>query len=249
MSTRISLHSKISRVPSNLKLRLTKSSFNPEEFEGAIVVIPPDGGWGWCIVLAGLVCLFCADGSAYCFGIFLDDISKEFKCKVTDVALVSSISGGFYYITGPITCAAVNRYGFRVIGVLGGFLTAISFFSASFTNDIKPFLVLIGIGAGTGYNFIYSASVIAVSFYFERWRAMAMAATCCGSSLGLVGFPPIMTLLLKQYSWRLKFQVISASFVVCGVLSFLYRPIKSTRYETDSTRVPSVGKEIIIEII
>ena len=44
---------------------------NPEEekFE-ALVIIPPDGGWGWVIVFACFIILICSDGSMNSYGTF-----------------------------------------------------------------------------------------------------------------------------------------------------------------------------------
>lgn len=90
------------------------------------------------------------------------------------------------FITGPITCSLVNRSGFQLISVIGGTLAFISFLTASFTTSLLPFVILVGFGGGFSFNLMYTPSVIAVGFYFEKWRAVAMAICCCGSSLGKI---------------------------------------------------------------
>lgn len=64
------------------------------------IFIPPDGGYGWVIVTVAFVANFLIDGVTYTFGIFLSELSAEFKVHPTQVALITSYMGGFYYLTG-----------------------------------------------------------------------------------------------------------------------------------------------------
>lgn len=87
-------------------------------------------------------------------------------------------------VVGPITCSILNRVGFQLTAIVGGGLAAVAFLSASFMTSIVPFTVVIGCLAGVAFNLMYAPTIIAIGFYFEKWRAVAMAICCCGSSLG-----------------------------------------------------------------
>lgn len=65
-----------------------------------LIVVPPDGGWGWLVVLTSFICNFTADGTMYTFGLFLDDISLSIGCTSTQIALANSLMTGFYYLSG-----------------------------------------------------------------------------------------------------------------------------------------------------
>lgn len=64
------------------------------------IVIPPDGGWGWVVVVVSFLFNFVADGIMYTFGLFLIDISKSFEATETKVSLANSLMSGFYYLLG-----------------------------------------------------------------------------------------------------------------------------------------------------
>lgn len=40
---------------------------------------PPDGGWGWVIVLCSMVCNLIVDGIGYTFGVFISEFEEVFQ--------------------------------------------------------------------------------------------------------------------------------------------------------------------------
>lgn len=63
---------------------------------------------------------------------------------------------------------------------------------------IKLFYVYLGVGFGL----IYVPAVIAVGFYFERWRALATGIAVCGSGIGTTVMAPLCSYLIEKYTWR-----------------------------------------------
>lgn len=67
----------------------------------ATIVIPPDGGFGWIVMLASFCCNFIVDGIVFSFGSFIEPIQTEFGASKASIALVGSLLSGFYLIFGP----------------------------------------------------------------------------------------------------------------------------------------------------
>ena len=61
---------------------------------------PPDGGWGWVIVLASLACNIIVDGIGYSFGIFLPEFVSYFDEPRSKVSLIGSLLCGTYLCAG-----------------------------------------------------------------------------------------------------------------------------------------------------
>jgi MCP family monocarboxylic acid transporter-like MFS transporter 14 len=61
---------------------------------------PPDGGYGWIIVLASFANHIIVDGIAFTFGVFYEDFLEYFQAGSGKTALVGSLLSGFYLITG-----------------------------------------------------------------------------------------------------------------------------------------------------
>ena len=61
---------------------------------------PPDGGWGWMVVLGSFMIHVIADGVAYSFGIFLGDLIDHFDAGRGDVGWISSLMVGMTFCSG-----------------------------------------------------------------------------------------------------------------------------------------------------
>lgn len=61
---------------------------------------PPDGGYGWVIVIASFMCNMIVDGIAYTFGVFLGDFVAYFGEGKGKVAWVGSLLSGMYLSAG-----------------------------------------------------------------------------------------------------------------------------------------------------
>ena len=62
--------------------------------------VPPDGGWGWVVVLGSFMCNMMMDGIIYTCGMLLPAIRDDFDVSYAQVSWVSSLLGGFYLLAG-----------------------------------------------------------------------------------------------------------------------------------------------------
>ncbi|EEZ98054.2 monocarboxylate transporter 12-B [Tribolium castaneum] len=197
--------------------------------DDAEVVVPPDGGWGWVVVFASFMCNMIVDGIIFSFGAFIEPIKDEFHVTKAYVALVGSLMSGFYLIAGPFASAVANRYGFRLVAIMGSVLGAAAFALANFAPNVEYLCVMFGVIGGIGFGFIYVPSIITVGFYFEKWRALATGIGVCGSGIGTFMFAPITAYLIENLGWRTAILCQGTIVFACGSFGFLYRPLKPTK--------------------
>lgn len=197
-------------------------------FDGptATVVVPPDGGWGWVVMIASFSCNVIVDGIVMSAGLFKEDIGKEFGASKSAVALVCSLLGGFYLIAGPFVSALANKWGFRPVTIIGAFVASIAFAATYFATGVIYMYIIYGVIGGIGFCMIYIPSVLSVGYYFERWRALATGISLCGSGVGTFIFAPLNSYLIKVIGWRGAMLVQAGLILLCAVLGSLYRPIK-----------------------
>ena len=63
-------------------------------------LLPPDGGWGWVVVVSSLVTNVIVDGVCFSFGIFLDAFVEHFGESKGKTAWVGSLIPGMYLCMG-----------------------------------------------------------------------------------------------------------------------------------------------------
>lgn len=217
-----------------LQLEDINDNNNDETIEVEMMV-PPDGGWGWVIVAASFMCNFFVDGIIFSFGVFLNDIADAFSVSKARVALVGSLQTGFYLMVGPFVSALANRYGFRLVTILGSVISCIAFVFSYFSTSIEFLYISYGAIGGIGAGLIYVPAVITTGFYFERWRALATGIAVCGSGIGAFLLAPITDILVKNFGWRGALLFQAGMLLNCAIFGAMFRPLKPTRIKVKNT--------------
>lgn len=78
----------------------SKCNMVEKSVEEVPLVQPPDGGWGWFVVLGSFCCNIIVDGIIFSFGLLLPDLSKDLGVSKGQLAWVGSLLAGFYLIAG-----------------------------------------------------------------------------------------------------------------------------------------------------
>ncbi|ELT97404.1 hypothetical protein CAPTEDRAFT_225236 [Capitella teleta] len=186
---------------------------------------PPDGGYGWVIVLASFFVNFIADGCAYSYGVIYVELLRYFDESRSRTALVGAIFISVPLITGPVASALTNKYGCRKVTMAGGLIAGIGFIASSFVRDINLLCFTFGIIAGFGLALVYVPSLIIVAFYFEKRRAFATGLAVAGNGIGTFILSPLIECLIEEYAWHGTFLILGSfmlNIVVCGAL---FRPL------------------------
>ena len=73
--------------------------------------LPPDGGWGWMLVLSSLMCNIIVDGVCFSFGVMYVEFLDYFGESTYKTAFVGSLLPGMYlgageFIRHVTTCLA-----------------------------------------------------------------------------------------------------------------------------------------------
>ncbi|XP_058802122.1 monocarboxylate transporter 3 isoform X2 [Phymastichus coffea] len=193
------------------------------------MVVPPDGGWGWVVVAASFMCNLVVDGIMFSFGVFLSPLSQHFGVSKASVSLAGSLQTGFYLMAGPFVSALANRYGFRLVAIVGSVIACLSFVLSHFATSIEFMYVTYGIMGGIGAGLIYVPAVITTGFYFEKWRALATGISVCGSGIGAFVLAPISQQLIDSFEWKGAILIQAGMLLNCAVFGAMFRPLKPKR--------------------
>ncbi|XP_045498925.1 monocarboxylate transporter 2 isoform X2 [Colias croceus] len=229
MVQRVATDERPFETPSSDESGLGRDTPTDDSEPEAALVVPPDGGWGWMVVAASFMCNFIVDGILFCGGSLLKPIQTEFNVSGGQVAPVNSLLQGFYLLAGPFVSALANKYGFRVVTIVGSIISSVAFALSYFATSVEYLYLVYGIMGGIGFCMIYMPAVLTVGFYFERWRALATGLALCGSGVGTLIFAPLTAMLLEKYGWRGTILVNGCFVLVCLVCGAMFRPINPVR--------------------
>ncbi|KAI5612366.1 solute carrier family 16, member 7 (monocarboxylic acid transporter 2) [Silurus asotus] len=187
---------------------------------------PPDGGWGWAVVLGS----FMSIGFSYAFPksltIYFKEIQEYFLISYSEIAWVSSIMLATMYAGGPVSSILVNHYGSRPVVIVGGLMTGVAMIVASFGTTIVHLYICIGVIGGLGLAFNLQPALTIIGKYFLVKRPIANGLAMAGSPVFLSTLAPLNQFLFDNFGWRGSFFILGAILLNCCVAGALMRPIK-----------------------
>ncbi|KAK2861809.1 hypothetical protein Q5P01_001342 [Channa striata] len=186
---------------------------------------PPEGGWGWMVVVGAFISI----GFSYAFPksitVFFKEIEVIFNVSSSQVSWISSIMLAVMYGGGPISSILVNKYGSRSVMIAGGCLSGIGLISASFCNSVEALYFCIGVMGGLGLAFNLNPALTMIGKYFYKRRPIANGIAMAGSPVFLSTLAPLNTWFFDQFGWRGSFLILGGLLLNCCVAGSLMRPI------------------------
>lgn len=132
-------------------------------------------------------------------------------------------------IAGPFASGLANRWGFRIVTIVGAFVGAAAFAVSAFAPNLYFLYVSYGVIGGIGFSLIYIPAVIVVGYYFERWRALATGIAMCGSGVGTFIMAPLCEYIIKEYGWKNSLIFLSVVILLCVLCGATFRPLESVQ--------------------
>lgn len=197
----------------------------PPPVGGPVGYTPPEGGWGWAVVVGAFISI----GFSYAFPksitVFFKEIEAIFEATPSQVSWISSIMLAVMYAGGPISSILVNRYGSRPIIMVGGCLAGSGLIAASFCNTVEQLYFFIGVIGGLGLAFNLNPALTMIGKYFYKRRPIANGIAMAGSPVFLSTLAPLNSWLYDAFGWRGSFLILGGLLLNCCVAGSLMRPI------------------------
>ncbi|KAI8499189.1 hypothetical protein Bbelb_229530 [Branchiostoma belcheri] len=108
----------------------------------------PDGGWGWCVVLAGFTVCFCTAGTIRSLGVFFLEFVDQFDSTYGKTSWITSITLAAMYGGGPLASLVDRAVGPRYAVMLGGVTAACGCMCASFATRVVSVYLTLGVMTG-----------------------------------------------------------------------------------------------------
>ncbi|XP_076675731.1 uncharacterized protein LOC143372940 isoform X1 [Andrena cerasifolii] len=188
--------------------------------------VPPDGKWGWMIVLAyglnGMATVSLLQG----FGLIFKDTFPLYGFNATEGTIIINTNIAFGMILGLINGPLLRIFGYRKMAIVGSLLYTIGVTMTAFARTFPLMMLSYGICASLGISITTAAFSYALNSYFttKRGRALSVALTIIG--LGPILVPQITTFLISFYGFQGTILLYGAFSLHSLVGSMLLHPLK-----------------------
>jgi len=176
--------------------------------------MPPEKG-RWGLVASGLVINLLL-GSVYAWSVFVEPLTDYFSgglgqaVTANDILMPFSVVLAVFAITMAFTGEIIDRYGPRDVTVLGGALTGLGWFLASFAPSVQVLTIIFGVIGGMGVGIAYSVLVAVAAHWFPDRRGLAVGLMVLG-----VGFSAFFTANIA--GWLIGTWGVMTTFRIFGV--------------------------------
>ncbi|XP_078694217.1 monocarboxylate transporter 13-like [Branchiostoma floridae x Branchiostoma belcheri] len=181
---------------------------------------PPDGGWGWVVVLSTFLShiVLAAHKS---LGVFYVEFREVFQESAGNTSFISSVFVAILLMCSPIASALSNLTSCRAVVIAGSVICAAGLGLSFFAQNIVHLIITIGLVTGFGMSLMYIPGLAMIGKYFDKRHATANGIAISGTGVSMFILSPVFQFLIDKYRWNgalLIFAAITLNGCVCGAL-------------------------------
>nr|CAB3266118.1 monocarboxylate transporter 5-like [Phallusia mammillata] len=216
-------------------------------------VEPPDGGWGWVVVVAVWIDNCLVIGMLKSLGVLFPEFRTYFQGSAGAISWINSISLSMRASAAPLAAALSNKYGERKVVAWGATLVTIGLIISMFATS--PYYLYVSLGCVSGFGFALASlpALTMIGRYFKTKRSLANGLSRSGGGATFF-LAPVLQLLVDLYGWQGCLLVVAGMELHLFACALLLRPVRlkdelkfdhreTLQRHRDSIMPPSVNEE------
>ena len=168
----------------------------------------------WVIVAAGGLLGCIAIGAMFSLPVLLTPISHDTGWSVTGVSSAMTISFLAMALGSMAWGSLSDRFGTRVIALIGSAVLAASLALASRATSLLAFQLLFGLMVGGATAAIFAPMMACVTGWFDTQRSLAVSLVSAGMGMAPMTMSPLVAWLVSSHDWRTTLQIVAAIVAV-----------------------------------
>lgn len=168
-------------------------------------------GW-WMVLAAGVIGLWGYGSGLYSFGALFKPLYEEFgwtRAEISGAGALRRVEGG---IGGLTTGWFTDKIGPRVMCLIGTILAGLGYILMYFVNSLWSFYLVYGLMVALGFTFSLTGNLDkAIAEWFVKKRGLATGVYRVIVALQVI--PPLVTLFIAAYGWRI-------AFIIMGLITW-----------------------------
>ncbi|XP_018573020.1 monocarboxylate transporter 5 [Anoplophora glabripennis] len=189
-------------------------------------LVPPDGGWGWIVVIGVSLVNLCTRSIEPSFGLLFGDLLKEMGIETTGAAIIMSTLDALINFSGLFVGPLIRAFSYRKVSLIGSALCGLGLILTYPASTMAHLLCTYSIINGLGVGLTASSTFVALNNYFVKRRGQAVGFSLAGTAFGMMLMPQAVKFLLDSYNFRGAILILGA-FALNGIVgSTLLQPAK-----------------------
>ena len=158
--------------------------------------------YGWVIVAAGALMTCVALGAMFSLAVFLEPLATATGWSRAGISSAMTLNFLVMGLGGFAWGVASDRFGTRIVVVLGALLLGLALLLASRAASLLQFQLTYGILVGLAASAFFAPMIAATTAWFEDNRSLAVSLVSAGMGVAPMTISPLARWLISTYDWR-----------------------------------------------
>ena len=152
-------------------------------------------------------------------------------------AWVTSLASSMNYLFAAMGTALAERYGSRVVVIVGSFVSAAGLLTSSFSTTLQPLFFTYGVIWGLGSSLGLFPSLVILTKYFKKRLSFASGIALAGAASGGLVYGPLIQMLSSEFGISVTFQILSSLQILMFLSALTFVPLAGTNVRQRNTAV------------
>ncbi|XP_045783391.1 monocarboxylate transporter 9 isoform X2 [Maniola jurtina] len=189
-------------------------------------MVPPDGKWGWCVLVGATLVNILIPGTIKSFGVLLLEFNDLFQASASASSGIVALCYFLYSSLGPLSSILSVKWSYRTVTLIGGSFAAFGMIFSSWAFSISYLYFSFGAMVGTGAGLAFPPTVYIVTSYFVRLRGLANGICMSGSAFGSIILPPVLRYLLEEFGYHGAVLILGGIMLNVWAAALLFQPVE-----------------------
>src|SRR5215469_10755211 len=158
--------------------------------------------YGWVIVACGALMTCVGIGAMFSLAVYLQPMSVDTGWSRAGISSAMTLDFLTMGVAGFGWGAASDRYGTRLVVLIGAVLLGLGLVLASRATTPLEFRLIYGIVIGVAAGAFFAPMIAAATRWFEANRSLAVSLVSAGLGVAPMTISPFARWLISNYDWR-----------------------------------------------
>ncbi len=150
--------------------------------------------------------------------VFVVPMSEEFGWNRTEIAGATSLGAVLGAALAPVSGRLVDRFGARLILVVGGSVVVLGCLYLSTAHTLMGFYVAFTMIRIADQGLIKIGASVTAGKWFLKYRGRVMGLVFFGGSAGIIVMAPVVQMVITYWHWRVAWVVLAGVMCCAGII-------------------------------